>query len=548
MRMALLSSGARRVRDEESTRDRTVLLNQFLLSGVTLVVTVVALLLGEVLRPASHIIGVAVVYLGAVAAVLIPWTRLPHWAAGILPIIDIVAIGFIRESAPTAGLGLLWAFPAMWIASVYGFVGVIASTGAITAILIALTALDPAARISASLFLLPILIAALGVLVAIYTRRSHVQRELLEKQSAYLKRSVDRARRQEGVVTEVLDAVDFGVTRITPSGDLVLTNEAHARLQGSSTWSGEDIPAFAADGTTRLDADAAPLARARRGETFENELVWYGTPGEGRRALIVTARRLTDIDGSPAGAIVVSRDVTNEEQALRAREDLVASVSHELRTPLTSIVGYLELALDAPELSPQTRRDLEVAERNAGRLLELVADILVVSASSRQGVRLLVHPERVDLSQILAAAVESIGPRAAERHITIDTSEVRPVSASVDPHRIRQVVDNLLSNAVKYNHDGGVVRAGLSSDGTDAWITVADEGPGISVDEQPHLFERFFRSDSVRNSTTHGSGLGLAISRDIVHAHNGEIFVHTRPGAGAAFTVRLPITFQEETR
>ncbi|QEW02934.1 PAS domain-containing sensor histidine kinase [Microbacterium lushaniae] len=546
--MALLSGGARRARDEESTRDRTVLLNQFLLSGVTLVVTVVALLLGEVVRPSSHIIGVALIYLGAVAAVLVPWTRLPHWAAGILPIVDIVAIACLRESAPTAGLGLLWMFPAMWIASVYGFIGVIGATGAITAMLVLLTALDPAARLSASLFLLPILVAALGVLVAIYTRRSHVQRELLEKQSAYLAQSVDRARRQEAVVTEVLDAVDFGVTRITRSGDLVLTNEAHARLQGSSTWSGEEIPAFAADGTTRLDRDEAPLARARRGETFENELVWYGMPGEGRRALIVTARRLTDIDGTPAGAIVISRDVTNEEQALRAREDLVASVSHELRTPLTSIVGYLELALDAPDLSPQTRRDLEVAERNAGRLLELVADILVISASSRQGVRLLVHPERVDLSLILAAAIESIEPRAAERHITIDASDVHPASATVDPHRIRQVVDNLLSNAVKYNHDGGVVRAGLRSDGTHVWITVVDDGPGISVDEQPHLFERFFRSDSVRNSTTHGSGLGLAISRDIVHAHNGEIFVNTRPGAGAAFTVRLPITFQEETR
>jgi signal transduction histidine kinase len=416
----------------------------------------------------------------------------------------------------------------------------------ITVMLVVLISLDPAGRISASTFLLPMVLAALGLLVSLFTRRATVQRELLEKQSVHLKRSVDRARRQEDVVTEVLDAVDFGVTRITAAGELVVTNEAHARLQGSSVWSGEEIPAFAADGSTRLAAWEAPLSRARRGETFENELVWYGVPGQGRRALTMTARRLTDPDGSPAGTVVVSRDVTNEEQALRAREDLVASVSHELRTPLTSIIGYLELALDGPELPPQTRLDLEVAERNAGRLLELVSDILALSASSRQGAELTINPEPVDIASIMDAAVESIAPRAAQRHITIDPSGISPSVAVVDPHRIRQVVDNLLSNAVNYNHDAGVVRAGVTGDGVHAWITVSDDGPGISAEEQPHLFERFFRSDAVRNSSTHGSGLGLGISRDIVRAHQGEIFVQTQAGKGATFTVRLPVTIDKE--
>src|SRR3546814_4703992 len=89
----------------------------------------------------------------------------------------------------------------------------------------------PLGRVSASTFLLPMLLASMGFLVSLFTRRARVQRELLEKQSVHLKRLVDRARRQEDVVTEVLDAVDFGVTRITPAGELVLTNEAHARLR-----------------------------------------------------------------------------------------------------------------------------------------------------------------------------------------------------------------------------------------------------------------------------------------------------------------------------
>jgi signal transduction histidine kinase len=546
--MAFLSEDARRTRVHDSTRDRTVLLNQLLLAGVTLVVSVVALLLGEVLRPTSLVVGLIIIYVSAAAAIIVPWKRLPYWVGGILPAIDILGVAFLRDSAPAAGLGLLWAFPVMWIAAVFGLLGVVLSTLVTTTLLVVLISLDPAGRISTSTFLLAILLAALGTLVAIFTRRAHVQRELLEKQSAHLKLSVDRARRQEDLVTGVLDAVDFGVIRITPTGELVMTNEAHGRLQGGVTPGGEELPGFAADGTTALEPGAQPLSRARRGEVFENELVWYGNPGEGRRALSVTARRLTDIDGSAAGTIVVSRDVTNEEQALRAREDLVASVSHELRTPLTSIIGYLELALDGPPLPETTRRDLEVAERNAGRLLELVADILAVSAASRHGVDLQVNPQPTDVAAILAGAVESIAPRAAERRITIDTSGVDTAVASVDPHRVRQVMDNLLSNAVKYHRDGGTVRAASTSDGVHVWVTVSDDGPGISDEEQPQLFERFFRSDAVRNSTTHGSGLGLAISREIVHAHRGEIFVQSQPGRGATFTVRLPVALEEEDR
>jgi signal transduction histidine kinase len=228
-------------------------------------------------------------------------------------------------------------------------------------------------------------------------------------------------------------------------------------------------------------------------------------------------------------------------QALRAREDLVASVSHELRTPLTPILGYLELALERTDIPDDARQNLAIAERNAERLLELVTDILAISSVSRHGVDLVLHRAPVDLATVVTAAAESLRPRAAERRIAIDLDEVRPVVADVDGHRLRQVVDNLLGNAVKYHRDGGRVEVALSCDGVHAWLSVSDDGPGISEAEQPQLFERFFRADAVRNSSTHGSGLGLAISRDLVRAHGGEIFVQSRTGAGSTFTVRLPV-------
>lgn len=533
---------ARRSRLHDSIRERTVLQNQVLLGSIVLLGSLVILSLAQVQSMDAFVVGLAVVFAATGAAIVVPWNRIPPGLTAIIPAIDILAIAILRYSSPESDLGLLWAFPAMWIAYMYGVVGTVLSVVTISALFWGLLAISPSDELTATTILLPISVTAVATIAYLAARRSTAQRLLLDKQSRNLERSVERARRQEDIVTDALDAVDFGVIRISPDGSLAVTNEAHARLQRARSR-GADAAAFGADGVTRLLADEMPLARARAGEVFENELVWYGEPGDdNRRALSMTARRIQDVSGKDAGTIVISRDVTTEELALRAREDLVASVSHELRTPLTSIIGYLDLALDDDSLAPTARRSLEVAERNASRLLELVSDILTASAESRQGVDLSVNPEMCDLSDVVMASIEAVIPPAGERRITIDASGVEPAPAFADPHRIRQVMDNLLSNAVKYNDDGGHIEVGLTSDGLHAWIVVRDDGPGISEQELPRLFERFFRSDAVRKTTTHGSGLGLAITRDIVRASGGEITVQTRSGEGATFIVRLPAT------
>ncbi|GAA3901517.1 sensor histidine kinase [Microbacterium invictum] len=527
-----------------ASRDRSILLNQVLLGSVVVFAAVVVSLFGVVQDVTLMTVGVTLVFIATGAAFVVPWTRTPPTLMLVLPLIDIAAIAMMRGAAPAGGLGLLWAFPVMWIAAAFGVWGALFGVVVISVTYWTLVATEPTQSMTPSTILLPVMIAGLAISAAFGSRRAFAQRVLLDKQSRLLQRSVDRARRQEDLVTEVLQAVDFGVIRLTPDGSLVVTNEAHARLQRAVEG---DVRAYAADGITLLDPEDLPLARARRGEEFENALVWHGDPGaEERRALRSTARRLIDKDLSDAGMLIVTLDVTAEELALRSREDLIASVSHELRTPLTSITGYVELALDDPSLSPATRRSLEVVERNAGRLLDLVSDLLTASAASRMGVALSLHLESTDVSAIVMAAVEAAGPRAAERRVTIDTKAVDTVHTRADPHRLRQVVDNLLSNAIKYNRIAGRVEVGLTDDGTHVWIVVSDDGPGISESELPRLFERFFRSELVRRSTTHGSGLGLAISREIVRAHGGEITVRTAIGEGAAFVVRLPASAEEE--
>ncbi|MCD2169645.1 HAMP domain-containing histidine kinase [Microbacterium sp. JC 701] len=519
---------------------RSIVSNQSLLAAAATIGVIVSIVLGQVRDPALFFVGAAVVYAGTIAAVLVRWETLPRWALLLLPGADVVVIAVMRESAPVAGLGLLWAFPALWIGGSFGLRGVVGVSSVVSILLLHQTITDNEQRFASSTFILPFIIAALSSMAHLTARRARAQRALLEKQSAELRRAVERAQRQEDLVTEVLDAVDFGVTRITATGEFAVTNTAHGLLLNTTDAFGHEIAVFAADGSTAIAASASPLARARAGEVFESEMVWYGLPGEDRRALSVTARRLPAPGGVDAGGVVVSRDVTVEEQARRAREDLVASVSHELRTPLTSIIGYLDLVLDDDTLGDVARDRLEIAERNASRLLELVADILSQSTDSGGGSAIELDRSPTDIAALVRAAVESIEPRARDHGIRILTGEMAPIRAVVDARRVRQIVDNLLSNAVKYIPRGASITVTVTADVQSLSIVVADDGPGISPSEQARLFERFFRGDAVRKTSTHGSGLGLAISRDLARAHGGEITVRTASGEGATFTVRLP--------
>jgi signal transduction histidine kinase len=524
----------------EPTHERTVLLNQLLFGAVALLAVLLIVVTGVIEHVSAFAAGTLLAFVATGAAIMVPWERVPFWVGMLIPIADIAVIALLSTASPETGLEILWVFPAMWLGAAQGLMGVGIASGLIAVSYWTITALDVDRVFIPAIVLVPITVSAVATTSHLSARRASAHRLLLERQSQQLRQSVERSRRQEDLVTDVLDAVDFGVVRIRTDGSLVVTNEANARMQQPPR--GADR-VFAADGIAALHPDDLPLARARRGEVFEDELVWFGRPGDTRRrAIRSTARRVFDTDMRQAGTIVVTRDVTAEELALRAREDLVASVSHELRTPLTSITGYVELALDNEELPSSVRRNLEVAQRNAERLLEIVADILAASAASRRGVDLTIDRKRTDLASVVQSAIESAAPRAAERRISIDGSGIEETIAFADPNRIRQVVDNLVSNAVKYGRDGGRVAVGATQDGVHAWIVVRDDGAGIPAQEQPRVFERFFRSDAVRNTTTHGSGLGLAISRDIVRAHGGEITVQSSPGMGSTFVVRLPVS------
>ncbi len=541
-----MSARATRLPDvaADRTRERAAAVNQLLTGFVTLVSCMVVLAIGAVGDTSLFVAGVALMFVVTGLAIIVLWNRLPPLAIAVVPLADFLAITMLESSTPTVGLALLWVFPCLWLSSSFGVRGLVASIVTVSAAMWSTIVAAGFETFEASFLLIPVTMAVVSAIAFLYARRAAAQRMLLSRQSTSLRRAADRAHRQETFLTEVLDAVDFGVVRLDPTGATTLANEAHARLLTSSH--GDDRGVYAADGITRLARDDEPVARAERGETFESTLVWYGAPGTSRHALSVTARRLQGADGASAGGLVVSRDVTSEVMALRAREDLIASVSHELRTPLTSILGYVDLAMETDGLPAPARSNLEVVERNAERLLRIVSDLLAAAADARGGTALTFHPEQTDVTELVEAAVDAITAQARARAITIDTTGIEPASAWTDPLRLRQVVDNLLSNAVKYHHERGHIEVGVTTDVDHAWIVVRDDGPGIRAEEVPLLFDRFYRADAVRHTSTHGSGLGLAISLEMMRAQGGDITVRTEEGKGSTFVVRVPLRSGEE--
>jgi signal transduction histidine kinase len=230
----------------------------------------------------------------------------------------------------------------------------------------------------------------------------------------------------------------------------------------------------------------------------------------------------------------------------RLKDEFLSLVSHELRTPLTSIRGYLDLVLDgeAGEINPEQRRFLEAVERNSGRLLRLVGDLLFVAQADAG--RLSLERASVDLSELAAHCVEEAAPAATEKSVSL-VLLAQPVPSLVgDRGRLAQVLDNLVSNALKFTPEGGTVQVRTQADGDHVMLEVEDTGIGIPAADQPRLFERFFRSAVAEDQAIPGTGLGLAIVKAIVEAHSGQISISSREGVGTTFRVVLPFAERVE--
>jgi signal transduction histidine kinase len=283
------------------------------------------------------------------------------------------------------------------------------------------------------------------------------------------------------------------------------------------------------------------IETARLGVSDVREWTYLRDDGGHIPVELSVTTRLSDT-GETVGYLFVAHDLTRAQDASRLKDEFVGLISHELRTPLSSILGYLELMRDdrdeAP-LSDSRLTYLDVAERNANRLLRLVGDLMFTAQVESGTFQLNEQTQRV--APILATSIESAGPvaDAAGIEMVLEMSEDCIVNA--DGMRLGQACDNLISNAIKFTPRGGRVTVGLVGSASSATITVADTGMGIPAKELDQLFSRFFRASTATRNAVQGVGLGLVITRAIARAHGGEMGVTSDEGVGTTFSMTLPL-------
>lgn len=482
------------------------------------------------------------------ACALVPWERLPERSFHIVPVLDFALIALLLHAVGRAyaGLGLLLVFPVIWL-SVSKFKSriLISFAGTLAAALVPLLdggSLDAAHLLR--LVLLPAIMLAISVSVHIVANNMDYQRDQLATAEAEVRRLLDASREREQLLHAVVDGIDVGLVALDARGRITLVNrqqEAFARRasgKGQETapdLQGEHARIFDDDGATHLPPEARPVQRAKQEKEFTGQQVWLGE-GPQRIAVSASARRFSRQEpADQSGSVVLFKDVTNQLAELAAKDDFMSGISHELRTPLTSILAYLDLALEHPDLPEETARQLAVAERNAERLLQLISDFL----SSSEG-RLEIRPEPADLAAIVRTAVLSAQATATARGIALVNEVDHELMSVVDPGRMGQVLDNLLSNAIKYSPDNSTVTIRGWQYGGESVLEVTDTGYGMDEADRLRVFDRFFRSSSARSSGIHGTGLGLVVTKEIVERHGGSIEVYSQLGTGTTVTVAIP--------
>ncbi len=242
---------------------------------------------------------------------------------------------------------------------------------------------------------------------------------------------------------------------------------------------------------------------------------------------------IRELDALTNGVEDLGRSLSSQE---KLRQRLMTDVAHELRTPLTVAITQIEAVADGILEATPDRLNMCLNEMN--RLGELIKN--VEALSRLEGDASVIHKENTDMKNFLEPAIESFRAVFAKSDIKLTAELEDDIACEIDRDKFRHIIDNLLSNALRYTNAGGKVKVKLYAHGHDAIIEVSDTGIGISKEDLPNIFERFYRADESRTRVTGGSGVGLAIVKAAVDAHGGKITVESVKGAGSTFRINLP--------
>ncbi|MDX2160324.1 MAG: HAMP domain-containing sensor histidine kinase [bacterium] len=270
-------------------------------------------------------------------------------------------------------------------------------------------------------------------------------------------------------------------------------------------------------------------------------LALFSRPGIVTLDIRLLKKRIAQGSGYPlpdGGRLITLRDVTEQRELDSRRESLVSAIAHDLRNPLSVIYAYLDLIAAAGGLNPDQAEHLVTARATTTRLQDILED-LVELAWIESGMPLRFQPTA--FGDIIDRAIDTLTLKAHERGMAFAVSVQQPMPMVMgDADRLYTAVVHLIDNAIQYSEPGLLIAIHAWSDATEAAISVADRGFGISQDDLPLVFDRFYRSRDPRVQALSGSGLGLTSARRIAQRHGGSVTVTSTLDKGSTFTLTLP--------
>jgi signal transduction histidine kinase/DNA-binding response OmpR family regulator len=330
-------------------------------------------------------------------------------------------------------------------------------------------------------------------------------------------------RRLSAVLRSAADAILVFDTQ----GSLLLANPAGQRLfTDIQAQVGQPLP---------VDSGYEDLTLMLDGLRKENTSGQGEIPWPDKRTFSIVVTPVED-----GGQVAILHDVSHFKALDHLKNEFLATASHDLKNPIFAVLGYSDLLSKAGPLNDMQSNFVGRIRNSAVQMQDLVLNLLEIGRME-MGTKLRL--ENVDLNEVLGNVVEEFRPQAdAKGHtITVDLSSA-PVQINGDKIRLQQVARNLLGNAIKYTPNGGQITVTSQVEDRLARVSFKDTGLGISEENLPHLFEKFYRVRDDKTQDIEGNGLGLAIVKSIIEQHGGQVQVESVYGKGSCFSINLPLT------
>ena len=349
--------------------------------------------------------------------------------------------------------------------------------------------------------------------------------------SAKLKEMIATVSEDKARLAGILDNMADGVLLTDNEGNIVLTNNAARTLLNIDD----------------KKTEGRPLIEVVREFEFNDLLHSCLVTGQEQIAQFessISNRFLRVIaipfaDDRPGGALLLVQDLTEVRSLQTMRRELVGNISHEFRTPLAGIKAMVETLQDAAADDKEAVKDfLSRIEVEVDRMAQLVAELTELSRIETGKAELKL--ESVDVNVLVEETIAQLKPQVERQNLHLETALANDLPATpADRERLRQVMVNLIHNAIKFNRPGGSIKITTKSSENTVFVEVSDTGIGITRNDLPHIFERFYKADKSRAGQ--GSGIGLAIAKHVVESHGGKIAVRSEEGKWTTFTISFPL-------